>query len=66
MASSNVEDNVVLQRNVQDLITQDSSLDSDVGLNLIQMLGGTNDVYGAKRQRNSTSSASDDSALSSR
>lgn len=57
---------VGLQRNVQDLITQDSNLDSDVGLNLIQMLGGSNDVYGAKRRRNSASSASDDSFIGSR
>ena len=56
----------VLQRNVQDLITQDSNLDSDVGLNLIQMLGGSNDADGSKRRRNSTSSASDDTALGSR
>lgn len=55
---------LLLQRNVQDLITQDSSLDRDVGLNLIQLLGGSNDVYGAKRRRPSASS--DDSNLSGR
>ena len=57
---------VGLQRNAQDLITQDSNLDSDVGLNLIQLLGGSSDVYGTKRRRNGASSASDDSFIRTR
>ena len=56
-----------LQRNIQDIITQDNDLDSDVGMNLIQLLGGSNDFYGTKRRRNScTSASSNDSILSGR
>lgn len=56
-----------LQRNIQEIITQDNDLDSDVGMNLIQLLGGSNDFYGTKRRRDScTSGSSDDSVLSGR
>lgn len=56
-----------LQRNIQDIITQDNDLDSDVGMNLIQLLGGSNDFYGTKRRRDScTSASSNDSILSGR
>ncbi|KAL3157196.1 putative 3',5'-cyclic phosphodiesterase pde-3 [Trebouxia sp. C0009 RCD-2024] len=54
-------------RNIQEIITQDNDLDSDVGMNLIQLLGGSNDFYGTKRRRSScTSAASEDSVLSGR
>ena len=56
-----------LQRNIQDIITQDNDLDSDVGMNLIQLLGGSNDFYGIKRRCDScTSASSNDSILSGR
>ena len=58
---------VALQRNIQEIITQDNDLDSDVGMNLIQLLGGSNDFYGTKRRRSSCTSAnSEDSILSGR
>lgn len=58
---------VEMQRNIQEIITQDNDLDSDVGMNLIQLLGGSNDFYGTKRRRSScTSAASEGSALSGR
>ena len=58
---------VALQRSIQEIITQDNDLDSDVGMNLIQLLGGCNDFYGTKRRRASCTSAnSDDSVLSGR
>ncbi|DBA92091.1 hypothetical protein WJX77_006602 [Trebouxia sp. C0004] len=54
-------------RNIQDIITQDNDLDSDVGMNLIQLLGGSNDFYGTKRRHDScTSASSNDSILSGR
>ena len=56
-----------LQRSIQEIITQDNDLDSDVGMNLIQLLGGSNDFYGTKRRRSScTSASSEDSILSGR
>ena len=58
---------LVSQRSIQEIITQDNDLDSDVGMNLIQLLGGSNDFYGTKRRRSScTSATSDDSILSGR
>ncbi len=57
----------VLQRNIQEIISQDNDLDSDVGMNLIQLLGGSNDFYGTKRRRSScTSASSGDTVLSGR
>lgn len=56
-----------LQRNIQDIITQDNDLDSDVGMNLIQLLGSPNEFYGTKRRHDSCASASsNDSILSGR
>ena len=56
-----------MQRNIQEIITRDKDLDSDVGMNLIQLLGGSNDFYGTKRRRSScTSATSEDSVLSGR
>jgi len=56
-----------LQRNIRDNITQDKNLDSDVGMNLIQLLGSPNEFYGTKRRHDSCASASsNDSILSGR